>query len=230
MLLHEDSTGARLVTKVWYPKRRWSSDRLWPYQDRFRRALRLLRERGFLVPVERAHGQVEGTGIRFVIYEWLDGTPLRSLGDEVRIRTLATFAADVHRRGVYFRGLHLGNIIVRPDGQLALLDVSDIRFLDRPLPLRMRVRNLGILCSHPEDLEFMLDGNWSDLVMAYCRAAEMSLADAAHVRDRVRIQMERRQAKRERVRRRRRSGWARTVYRDPRPAGDPLSDADVRSH
>jgi len=197
LLAHVDSDGTRLLTRVWYPKGRWSSDRFWPYSDRFRRALAALKERGIRVPVETAHGEVAGTGIRIVVHEALAGTPLRGLRPEPALKGLAGFLADLHARGVYCRGLHLGNVLALEGGGFGLSDVSDTRLLDRPLTQRMRERNLGILCVHPVDFEGMLDGRWSDLVMDYCRAASLSIDQAAQMRDRVRGQMERRQARRE---------------------------------
>jgi len=198
LLAHADSAGAGLLTRIWYPQARWSSDRFWPHSERFRQAHRMLREVGIHVPREVAHGQVAGSGVRFVVHEALAGTPLKSMAPEAALRMLAGFVAELHAKGVYCRSLHLDNVLALDGGGLALLDVSDTKLLDRALPLRMRERNLGILCVHPADLEWMLDGRWSDLVMDYCRAAQLSLAQAAQMRDRVRVQMARRQAKRQR--------------------------------
>jgi hypothetical protein len=50
-----------------------------PYHTRFRRALGTLAERGIRVPRYRAHGRVSGTSVHFVIYEHLEGRPLRTL-------------------------------------------------------------------------------------------------------------------------------------------------------
>jgi len=195
VLLHEDSAGIRLVTKLWYPRGRWSSDRIWPYSERFRHALVKLRALGICVPQERAHGRVQGSVVRFVIYEWFEGAPVRSLLPDVRLKAIAAFVAQLHAKGVFFRGLHLGNILARESGDFALIDVADTKFLDRPLPLRMRERNLGILCAHMADLAYMQEGNWSELVMDYCRAANLTVAQAARMRDRVQVQMQRRMAR-----------------------------------
>jgi hypothetical protein len=158
-----------------------------------------------------------------VIYEPLDGTPLRACYAAVDLGTLAAFVCDLHDRGVYFRGLHLGNVIRRADGGLGLIDVQDIRFFRRPLSRRRRERNLGILCSHPGDLAYMLDGHWSELVLEYCRAAGWSVARAARMRERVRLQIERRRARRA----------ARRIRRglEPLRVGEyPAGDTAARAH
>lgn len=203
LLAHTDAEGRMLMTKVWHRRELVSSDLVMPYYQRFRRALVRLSALDVPVPRYRAHGRVLGTGTRFVVYEPLVGRPLRDCYDAVDIPRLAEFVCALHARGVYFRGLHLGNVILGHDGGLGLIDVQDIRFRTRPLGRRRRERNLGILCSHPSDLGYMQKGHWSELVMAYCRCAGFSVTEAARMRARVHAQIERRGARRAAIRRRR---------------------------
>lgn len=196
VLGHDDASGQSLVTKIWW-RDGVLGQRSWRYSDRFRRVLPTLAERGVAVPVYRAHGRVSGSGARFVIYEQMEGRILRELGNAIDLPALAEFVVALHARGIYFRGLHLGNIVYRDDGQFGLIDVQDVRLRNGPLGPRLRERNLGILCSHPHDRNYMLNGHWSELVMAYCRRAGMSVAQAAHMRELVAGQMERRKARRE---------------------------------
>lgn len=195
VLEHADADGRCLITKIWRRRHLWSSDLVWPYHDRFRRALAELERLDVPVPRYRAHGRVAGGDQSFVVYERLEGTPLRDLGGRFDLKAFAAFVARLHDLGVYFRGLHLGHVIQLSDGRFGLIDVQDIKFLKHPLSRRMRERSLGILCSHPDDLVYM-NGHWSELVMAYCRASNCSLAQAADMRERVRLQMERRGARR----------------------------------
>lgn len=194
VLAHDNPGGRRLITKIWWPQG-LLGERSLRYSDRFRRALLSLESLDVAVPALRGYGRVRG-GARFVVYEELPGTTLRELSGAVDLEALAEFVVGLHARGVYFRGLHLGNVIRRPDGGFGLIDVQDVRFRPRPLGLRMRERNLGILCSHPRDLSYMLDGHWSELVLAYCRRAGMNVSQAARLRDRVDVQVQRRRAKR----------------------------------
>lgn len=48
----------------------------------------------------------------------------------------------LHRKGIYFRSLHLGNVILTPNGEFGLIDFSDMRIYPWPLPKFMRVRNI----------------------------------------------------------------------------------------
>lgn len=224
-LSHVDDAGTPLITRVWRRKGLLSSDRLRPYADRFRLALQELARRGVAVPGYRAHGRVDGGQVRFVICEALQGTPLRRLDGQVEIKALAEFVARLHQQGVYCRSLHLGNLIRLADGTIGLVDVQDTRFCKGPLSLRQRERNLGILFSHPEDLAWMRQGgSWSELVMAYCRVTGVSLAQAAQLRERVRLQIEHRGARR--VSRRERLPGS-SDY--PQAAAKALSPQGIRS-
>lgn len=75
---------------------------------------------------------------------------------------LAAFLLRLHGRGVYFRDLSGGNILVQPqaDGRLEflLIDTARARFFDRGLPLRLRLADLARACHklHPEGRERFL--------------------------------------------------------------------------
>ena len=56
--------------------------------------------------------------------------------------TLADFVRTLFDRGIYFRSLHLGNVVLTPQGSFGLNDFSDLRLLPCPLPLFMRRRNI----------------------------------------------------------------------------------------
>lgn len=194
LLSHQDAGGVPLITKLWWPSGMLGRKSV-RRAEQFRSRLDHLAARGIRVPVYRAHGRT-AAGVRFVVYERLDGSSLRDLEGAFDLGELAEFVVALHARGVYFRGLHLGNVIARDDGAFGVVDVQDVRLRRRPLGLRMRERNLGILCSHPQDRQYMDNGHWSELVMAYCRRAGMSVAEAAHMREMVAGQVSKRRARR----------------------------------
>jgi hypothetical protein len=47
--------------------------------------------------------------------------------------SLARFIRHLHRQGVYFRSLHLGNILQLPGGNYGLIDILDLQHKRRPL-------------------------------------------------------------------------------------------------
>ena len=64
---------------------------------------------------------------------------------------LAEFITHLHELGVYFRSLHMGNIVLTPYNEFGLIDISDMRCLDRPLPRGMRDRNYRHLLRYESD-------------------------------------------------------------------------------
>lgn len=64
---------------------------------------------------------------------------------------LAAFIYTLHQLGVYFRSLHLGNIVVTPSGELGLIDIADLRCIGRPLPRRLQKRNLEHLFRYGDE-------------------------------------------------------------------------------
>ena len=95
-----------------------------------------------------------------VHYDPLAGETLRNLLrkdvglDQLELfARLAEFITHLHDLGVYFRSLHMGNIVLTPDNQLGLIDISDMRCLRRPLSRRMRDRNYRHLLRYESDWE-----------------------------------------------------------------------------
>ena len=86
---------------------------------------------------------------RFAVrYAPLPGSTFRQLLQEFSlpeqcIAQLGQFIAQLHDKGVYFRSLHLGNVVLCPDGELGLIDVLDcgFRWFGRPLNAMQRARN-----------------------------------------------------------------------------------------
>lgn len=153
-LLREDGYGPKVyqttdgrIVKLFRTKRWLSSSVLYPYTLRFLRNSRRLQRMGIVcVDVDdvfychaiRRHG---------LIYRRLEGTPLDELlvsadeGAQRLFRDYAAFIAMLHRRRIYFRSLHPGNILLLPEGGFGLIDVADMRFPWLSLAPSRRRRN-----------------------------------------------------------------------------------------
>ncbi|MCP4993430.1 MAG: toluene tolerance protein [Gammaproteobacteria bacterium] len=151
--LERDNIGVKVlltpnghIVKLIRIKRWFSLSVIYPYSLRFRRnAIRLTAmgipsvvvERVFYCHQIRRHG---------VIYPMVKGESLEKIADRDQIsdelfQQLAAFVALLHRKGIYFRSLHLGNILLLPDGELGLIDVADMRFSMSSLRIDQRRRN-----------------------------------------------------------------------------------------
>ena len=80
--------------------------------------------------------------------ETVSGETLRQIANkegfdwEQNLDPLVALIRRLHAAGIYFRSLHLGNIVVTPDNQMGLIDVADLRFLRAPLSPALVKRNL----------------------------------------------------------------------------------------
>tara|TARA_R110001592_G_scaffold363352_2_gene684792 strand:- start:58669 stop:58977 length:309 start_codon:yes stop_codon:yes gene_type:complete len=68
---------------------------------------------------------------------------------------LGKFIRDLHEKGIYFRSLHLGNIVLTPENQFGLIDISDMKFYRKPLSKNRRLRNFKHCSRYLEDNEKM---------------------------------------------------------------------------
>lgn len=63
--------------------------------------------------------------------------------DSALLEQLAGFFRNLHRKGIYFRSMHLGNIVLTPSGTLGLIDIADLAFQSRALSHNKASRNLA---------------------------------------------------------------------------------------
>lgn len=163
-VLEQDQFGPKVVAldgdrigKLFRRKRFVSSALWYSYAARFVANSERLRNLGYAAPRVIATFVCRAKRRHLVIYEKLAGSTLRqSLADPRTIPNqlldkLATLMSELHDDGIYFRSLHLGNILLSPTGQLGLIDVADTRFRSRPLSLRERRRNFRPLLQNAVD-------------------------------------------------------------------------------
>jgi hypothetical protein len=88
-----------------------------------------------------------------VHYHPLPGESLRQLlragmepDERQNLRSAFTrFVIELHEKGIYFRSLHLGNVLHLPDGHFGLIDIADARLRPWRLSIHLRRRNLRLL-------------------------------------------------------------------------------------
>lgn len=155
--LEGDRHGAKVlalpdgtIIKLFRRKRVISSAALFPYASRFVRNAEKLQKLGVPVPEVLGVARIQGMGRDMVHYRPLPGRTLRELSEEglsaERLEALKAqftrFVIGLHDNGVYFRSLHLGNVVLTPEGQLGLIDFSDLRVYPWRLGAYLRARNM----------------------------------------------------------------------------------------
>jgi hypothetical protein len=154
--------------KLFRRKRLISSAAWYPYAKRFADNALALAEREISCPEVMGLYRIPSVRRDAVRYRPLEGQTLRLLvrsgADTAGLRTqLGRFVARLHEAGIYFRSLHLGNIVLTPAGELGLIDIADLRSHRRPLTKSLRRRNLQHLCRDPLDRAWLCtDAAWRE--------------------------------------------------------------------
>lgn len=175
------------ILKLFRLKRFFSSALLYPYSKRFsNNVAQLVR---LQVPTVRGLTLYNIPDIKrtAVHYQPLPGESLDDAiknGDfnDSRISQLAAFLASLHQQGVYFRSIHLGNIIITPDNQLGLIDVSDMKIYRHPLSAWLCARNLRHMCRYPEHINALFPaGNKQLFLKVYLDALQWPKKKRQHL-------------------------------------------------
>ncbi|WP_422413670.1 MULTISPECIES: hypothetical protein [unclassified Endozoicomonas] len=151
-----------------------------PYSVRFARNASELVTRGIqtvdIISCYRL-GRYKKTAVH---YRPLPGRTLRQVfpaldedGTRVLAEQLARYIAQLHKQGVYFRSLHMGNILKLPDGALGLIDIADMRFSRSPLKEALRLRNLHHLARYEQDVQYLIKDQ--TFCSTYARLADLDV-------------------------------------------------------
>ena len=154
-VLEADSYGPKVyllqdgnILKLFLRKRIFSSALFRPYSKRFIDNAAELHKLGVPTLQVLQFYRLQTPGMTAVLYQPLPGETLRQIASkegftwQQTLPALAALIRSLHLSGIYFRSLHLGNIVVTPDNRMGLIDVADMRFLRAPLPRHLIKRNL----------------------------------------------------------------------------------------
>ena len=168
-VLEQDAHGEKVLRltngsliKLFRRKRLVSSTAWYPYAQRFADNAEALAQRGIPVPRVIDIWRIPSIKRDAVHYQPLEGVTLRSLNrpesniDLTALKKRFTdFIIHLHRLGIYFRSLHLGNVILTPAGELGLIDFSDLRIYRASLPTFMRRRNIRRMLEMPAESDWI---------------------------------------------------------------------------
>lgn len=151
------------ILKLFRRRRLISSAALFPYACRFADNAEALARLGIPVPEVIEVLRIPSIARDAVHYRPLAGKTLRELmraglSSERRqaLRTAFTrLVIGLHDKGVYFRSLHLGNIVCTPDGHLGLIDFADLRIHPWSLGKYLRTRNVRRMQAMEEERDWL---------------------------------------------------------------------------
>jgi tRNA A-37 threonylcarbamoyl transferase component Bud32 len=177
------------IVKVFRVKRWWSGAGIYSYARRFCRNVDRLKQRNIPVPEVLNLYHVTSTRLSVVRYSPLPGQTIKDimkagLLDEALAYKVGEFIAKVHALGIYFRGLHIGNIVRTPNGELGLIDVSELSIYWH-LSRYRRLRNFARFWRVQEDVHAFGDGNINALINAYLRISDSPKITLTMIRKRL---------------------------------------------
>jgi hypothetical protein len=135
-----------LMLKIFRQRRLLSSATLSPYANRFVRNAYLLESHGIPTICPLRNFDLHEKRARAVLYNPLPGQTIAQMVrdgtvDTTVIHDIALFILTLHKKGIYFRSLHIGNIVKTPENRFGLIDIADMRFHSSPLSKALIKRN-----------------------------------------------------------------------------------------
>ena len=193
-VIEEDGLGPKVLRLTdgsflkLFRRRRWyTSGSFTPYSDRF--AVNSVQLRGMGIPTPQILDLYRlEDGSTAVHYSPLPGNTLRQIlqgitAPAVRqalVERFGKFMAQLHHKGVYFRSLHLGNVLVLEDGEFGLIDLADLRIYPSSLSPSLRRRNLRHMQRYAEDRRWLFEDHFEALLQGYAAAASKADVDNLH--------------------------------------------------
>jgi tRNA A-37 threonylcarbamoyl transferase component Bud32 len=158
--------------KLFRRKRLISSAAWYPYAQRFADNALILEKLAIPCPAVIATYRIPTIKRDAVLYVPLEGRSLRQIiksGEATSgLRTvLGKFVARLHSAGIYFRSLHLGNIVLSSSGTPGLIDIADLRARKGALSPYLRRRNLQQLHKDPDDQAWLCADGSTEVEDAY---------------------------------------------------------------
>ena len=184
-VIEEDGLGPKVIRlengnflKLFRERRCYTSGSFNPYSQRFAVNSERLQALGITAPAI-LDLYVFADGSSGVLYQPLPGQTLRqvmqSMGSgamrQALVERFGKFLALLHEQGVYFRSLHLGNVLLMDDGEFGLIDIADLHLYPSPLRLALRQRNLRHMQRYPEDRRWLFEEQLQALLDGYASLA-----------------------------------------------------------
>jgi tRNA A-37 threonylcarbamoyl transferase component Bud32 len=185
-VLEQDARGIKVIRladgdilKVFRVKHLVSSARLYSYARQFCRNAERLQVLGIPTVEIRELFHFTDSSNSAVLYRPLSGMTVRQLVyakqlDEAQLKKLGAFIGSLHDKGIYFRSLHMGNVVLGDDGDYGLIDVADMSIFPWRLGCSRRLRNLYHVCRLQEDIRQLSAQQWQALWQGYFQGAGLS--------------------------------------------------------
>jgi RIO-like serine/threonine protein kinase len=179
-VLEKDSHGPKVIRlndgkllKIFRSRRIALLARLRPDAARFTAQAKRLQSLGIHTPeILETYWLDKSKLVSACLYDPLVGRPLDQIFKNQRaefdqlLPRIAAYIYSLHQRGIYFRSLHLGNVLLTPSGEFGLIDFLDVHFKNRPLRRSLVRRNFDHLRNYLQRRKVQ-NFPWDELQSAY---------------------------------------------------------------
>lgn len=179
-VIEQDERGPKVIqlpngdfVKIFRARRLFSGARIYSHARRFyRNAQRLNALQIPTVAVKSLH-YLSHSGGTAIIYEPLAGQTLRQLiaTDLSRLTQMAhelgAFLATLHDKGIHFHSLHSGNILLTPENEFGLIDISDMTIYPWSLMCHTRIRSFVRFGKYREEMAVLNTAFWQKVMLGY---------------------------------------------------------------
>jgi hypothetical protein len=185
-LLEQDRRGVKVLqtaqgqmVKFFRPRNVLSSALFRPYAVRFVKNARKLHQLGIITVGVQDVCYCREEKCHLVFYDPVPGETLRdtlaNTADVVNLlKAFADFLAGLHEKGVLFRSVHFGNVIVAPGQKFGLIDIADMKIKGYALSVAERVRNFRHMTRYAKDCQLIADFGADSFVHSYLEATGLS--------------------------------------------------------
>lgn len=185
-VLEQDERGVKVLQlasgdmlKIFRVKRAFSGANIYSYARRFCRNAKRLSARDVHTVSIKSLYHFKASNNTAVLYTPLEGQTLSQLIHRESIdlslaEKLGDFLAELHQKGIHFHSLHTGNVVQTPDGQLGLIDISDMSIYAWPLLCNTRMRSFKRLCRYQDDIRKLGLTFWNLFQDRYFEKSQLS--------------------------------------------------------
>lgn len=187
VVLEQDKHGVKVlqtpegrIVKFFRQKRLFSSALFKSYASRFVDNARSLNRLGVITVEVEDVLYCKAIKRALVFYKPIPGQTLRDvLQDQARfdnvMEKFIVFLAELHDKGVFFRSIHLSNVIVSDcSDALGLIDIVDMKINRKSLSHEVRIRNFRHLARYKVDQESIRTFGVDRFMDVYFAASKIS--------------------------------------------------------
>lgn len=169
-------TQDNLIIKLFHPRKLFTSAKFYSHARRFKKNSERLLKAGIHSVAVQNILRCPSQNADIAVYEKVKGDAVREQVDKGNndiLHRLPHYLAELHQKGVFFRGIHLGNLIIQPNDSFCIIDHVGLKVKSRPLNLWQRARNLRHLLLDRNDHHIFKTFGYQHFITQYLQSLQL---------------------------------------------------------